>query len=57
MNKYLWVLLGLVLVVLGLCGLWYFRDDVLSFIKGVIGIIVLMIGAIILVIGVSELRE
>ncbi|HIH37237.1 MAG TPA: hypothetical protein HA232_04955 [Methanocellales archaeon] len=57
MNKYLWALLGLVLVVLGLCGIWHFRYDVLSFIKGVIGAIVLMIGAIILVIGVSELRE
>ena len=57
MNKYIWILIGLVLVLLGISGIWFFRYEVLSFIKGVIGIIVLMIGAIILVMGLSELGE
>lgn len=57
MNKYIWILIGLILVFLGICGIWFFRYEVLSFIKGIIGIILLMIGAIILVMGVSGLSE
>ncbi|MDI6889186.1 MAG: hypothetical protein QMC78_05840 [Methanocellales archaeon] len=57
MNKYLEILLGLVLVVLGAYGIYYFLGDVLTFIKGVVGIVVLVVGIIILAIGILELKE
>lgn len=57
MNKYLEILLGLVLVVLGAYGIYYFLGDVLTVIKGIIGIVVLVIGIIILVVGLFELKE
>lgn len=57
MNKYIWILLGVVLVLLGISGIWFFRYELLSFIKGVIGIILLMIGAIMLVMGLYEFGE
>lgn len=57
MKGYGEILVGLLLVVLGVAGIWYFRVDVLTIIKGVIGIIVLLVGAVFLMIGVSDVRE
>jgi len=57
MKGYGEILVGLLLVVLGVAGVWYFRVDVLTIIKGVIGIIVLLVGAVFLMIGVSDVRE
>ncbi|MHC1585276.1 MAG: hypothetical protein ACXQS7_03300 [Candidatus Syntropharchaeia archaeon] len=57
MNKYLEILLGIVLSILGAGGIYYFRGDVLVLIKGVVGIVVLIAGLLILAIGISDLRE
>jgi len=57
MKGYGEILVGLLLVILGVAGIWYFRVDVLTIIKGVIGIIVLLVGAVFLMIGVSDVRE
>ncbi len=57
MRGYGEVLVGLLLAALGVAGIWYFRVDVLTIIKGVIGIFVLLIGAVFLMIGVSDVRE
>ncbi|KAF5434984.1 hypothetical protein C5S35_08975 [Candidatus Methanophagaceae archaeon] len=57
MKGYGEILVGLLLVVLGVAGIWYFRVDVLTIIKGVIGIIVLLVGAVFLMIGVSDVRD
>ena len=57
MKGYGEILVGLLLVVLGVAGIWYFRVDVLTIIKGVIGIIVLLLGAVFLMIGVSDVRD
>jgi uncharacterized membrane protein len=51
------ILLGLVLAALGIAGIWYFWEDVLAVILGVIGIIVLLVGAVFLMIGISDVRE
>ena len=50
-------MLGVVLAILGVAGIWHFRAEVLAVILGVIGIIVLMVGAVFLMIGVSDVRE
>jgi 1,4-dihydroxy-2-naphthoate octaprenyltransferase len=57
MRGYGEVLVGLLFAALGVAGIWYFRVDVLTILKGVIGIIVLLIGAVFLMIGVSDVRE
>ncbi len=57
MNKYLELLLGLVLVGLGLYGIYRYLPEVEIFIKGVIGIAVLFVGIIALAIGLLELKE
>lgn len=57
MNKYLEILLGLVLVVLGAYGIYHFLGDVLTVIKGIIGIVMLFVGIIVLAIGLPELKE
>lgn len=57
MRGYGEVLVGLLLAALGVVGIWYFRVDVLTILKGVIGIFVLLIGAVFLMIGVSDVRE
>jgi glucose uptake protein GlcU len=57
MKGYGEILLGLVLAALGIAGIWYFWEDVLAVILGVIGIIVLLVGAVFLMIGISDVRE
>jgi len=57
MKEYGEILLGIVLAALGAAGIWYFREDVLRVILGVIGIIVLLAGAVFLMIGISDVRE
>ena len=57
MKEYGEILLGVVLSILGIAGIWYFRAEVLAVILGVIGIIVLMVGAVFLMIGISDVRE
>lgn len=57
MKGYGEILLGLVLAALGVAGIWYFQDEVLVVILGVIGIFVLLVGAVFLMIGVSDVRE
>lgn len=57
MKGYGEILLGLVLAALGVAGIWYFQDQVLVVILGVIGIFVLLVGAVFLMIGVSDVRE
>ncbi len=57
MKGYGEILLGLVLAALGVAGIWYFQEEVLVVILGVIGIFVLLVGAVFLMIGVSDVRE
>ena len=57
MKGYGEILLGLVLAALGVAGIWYFREQVLDVILGIIGIFVLLVGAVFLMIGVSDVRE
>jgi len=57
MNKYLEILLGLVLIALGAYGIYKCLPEVITFIKGVIGIVVLFVGITVLAIGVLELKE
>ena len=57
MKGYGELLLGLVLVALGVAGIWVFRVQVLDVIKGVVGVMALLIGAVFLMIGVSDVRE
>ncbi len=57
MNAYLSILLGVILSVLGAFGIWELRSDVLTVLKGVVGIVVLMIGIIFLMMGLSDIRE
>jgi uncharacterized membrane protein YpjA len=51
------LLVGVILAVLGVAGIWYFLWDVITVIKGVIPIFVLLVGAVFLMIGVSTMRE
>ncbi|MCW3135391.1 MAG: hypothetical protein N2V77_00390 [Canidatus Methanoxibalbensis ujae] len=57
MNEYLELLIGIVLAVIGAFGIYYFLGDVITVLKGVIGIIVLLVGALFLMIGVSDIRS
>ncbi|MCX5751723.1 MAG: hypothetical protein NT099_08710 [Candidatus Saganbacteria bacterium] len=44
MGKALKVLLGIVLLVLGVASIWYWRWDVLLLIRGSIGFVAIMVG-------------
>ena len=57
MTGYKELLVGLVLAALGVAGIWYFQDQVIAVLLGVIPLIVLLVGAVFLMIGVSTMRE
>jgi len=57
MRGYGEILLGLLLAALGVAGIWYFWEEVLVVILGIIGIFVLLVGVVFLMIGVSDMRE
>lgn len=50
------ILFGLVLVTLGMAGIWYFLDEVLAVLLGAIPLVLLFFGALFVMIGVSGLR-
>ncbi|MHC1624270.1 MAG: hypothetical protein ACXQTR_06765 [Candidatus Methanospirareceae archaeon] len=49
-------LFGVILVALGIAGIWYFLKDVLVVLLGVIPLVVLFFGALFVMIGVSSMR-
>jgi hypothetical protein len=51
------LLVGLLLTAFGLVGVWYFLDEVLSVLLGIIPLVVLFFGALLVMIGVSSMRE
>jgi hypothetical protein len=51
------LLVGLLLTVFGLVGIWYFLDEVLGVLLGIIPLVVLFFGALLVMIGVSSMRE
>lgn len=69
MNKYLELFLGIVLLVVGIWGIWRFAipvstfagtgqvRPVLIFIEGIWGILVALIGLLFLILGISDLKE
>lgn len=57
MKKWLKVVGGVVLTLVGIWLIVIFAPQVLEFLKGVVGILVAVMGLIILAIGISELKE
>ncbi|MHC1579566.1 MAG: hypothetical protein ACXQTZ_02780 [Candidatus Alkanophagales archaeon] len=57
MNPYVSLLGGLLLTALGALGIYVFKDDFLTVLRGVVGVVVLIVGVIFLMIGVSDLRD
>jgi len=55
MNRYLEILSGFIFIVLGAYGIWYFKDQVITVIKGCIGISVFLVGLILLLVGIYEI--
>jgi len=56
MGKWLSILIGLVLLALGVCGVVAWWLDVLVFLKAAIAIMAIIVGLGIFVFGLSELR-
>ena len=50
------LLFGVILVAVGMVGIWYFLSKVLAVLLGVIPLIVLFLGALFVMIGVSSMR-
>ncbi len=48
MNRYLELLLGLILTGLGIYGTWFFRDQVVTVIEGCVGIFLVLTGVAII---------
>ncbi len=50
------VLVGVVLLLLSIGGIWYLWEDVLGVLLGVIPLVILFFGALFLMIGISTMR-
>jgi hypothetical protein len=48
---------GIILVILGGLGIWYFLPEVILFVKGVIGILALIIGIFLLIFGAILIKD
>jgi hypothetical protein len=51
------LVIGIILLVLGGWGVWFYREQVIFFIQGVIGIIGILIGIFLIIFGVLMLKE
>jgi len=56
MGKVLSILIGLILIALGVWGVFVWPDEVWSFVKSGIVVMIIIIGLGVLVFGISELR-
>jgi hypothetical protein len=56
MGKVLSILIGLILIALGVWGVWAWSGDVLAFVKAAVVVMAVIIGLGVLVFGISELR-
>lgn len=57
MGKYLGVIIGSVIVLLGLKGLFCWRADFLTVLKGSVPVMLMLAGAIAVIAGLSEIRD
>jgi len=48
------ILVGIVLLIVGIFGIWYWLADVITFIKGSIGPLLVLIGALLVWIGYED---
>jgi hypothetical protein len=48
---------GIILILAGICGIWIFLPDVITVVKGAVGILVLIIGILLAVFGILMVRE
>jgi len=51
------LLVGIVLLIVGGYGIWMFLPDVITAVKGLIGIVVLIIGLMLVVFGILIVKE
>ncbi len=56
-NAVLMIIAGLVLLAAGIYGAWFFIDELIIVIKGLIGIIIALAGFFILVVGIFTLKD
>jgi len=57
MKKWLMIIGGVIAVIVGIWLIVIFAPRVLTFLEGIVGIVVVAVGGIVLVIGISELKE
>ena len=57
MGKYLSILIGAVVMLLGIWGVIVWRSDLLSVLKGSIPVILIFCGAIAVIAGLSEMKD
>ncbi|MDP2928801.1 MAG: hypothetical protein Q8O01_01890 [Candidatus Omnitrophota bacterium] len=57
MSKYLGVIIGVIIVVLGFRGAYLWRGDLLTVVRGCLPAILILGGAIAVVAGISEIRD
>lgn len=56
-NAVIMVIGGLILLAAGIYSAWYFLDELIFVIKGLIGLIVALAGLVILIVGIFALKE
>ncbi len=56
MNKWLELIIGILLVLVGVFGMWYWRAALFTVIKGSIGLFVLLIGILFFLIAIEDIR-
>ena len=57
MKKWLMVLGGAIAAIIGIWLIVIFASQVLTFLKGIVGVAAVIVGIIVLAIGISELKE
>lgn len=57
MAKYLGIIIGSIVLLAGLKGIWCWRADFLTVFKGFIPVVLILTGAIAVIAGISQIRD
>ncbi len=56
-NAVIMIIAGLVLLAAGIYGAWYFLDELIFVVKGLIGVVIALAGLFILIVGILTVKD
>ena len=56
-NAVLMIIIGIILLAVGIYGAWYFIEELILVVKGLIGLIIALVGFFLLIIGIFTVKN